>query len=146
MTAASSGVPQAELGVQPPATIRNCLAALAGRAPWLHRTLFSTAPSAVAPRGPHSFGNLFLTALTAINRQPRIGESPPAAGLLARGRGQVVQPTTARMCGSGRNSRTADRPLEGEFVRFGQATSRSCGWLHPERPPALPGRLKPSPR
>ncbi|WP_296416994.1 gluconeogenesis factor YvcK family protein, partial [Vulcanococcus sp. DEBay_Sum29NL08_54] len=61
----SSGVLRRELGVQPPGDIRNCLAALATEEPLLTR-LFQYRFRAGTGLEGHSFGNLFLSALTAI--------------------------------------------------------------------------------
>ena len=61
----SSGVLRRELGVQPPGDIRNCLAALAREEPLLTR-LFQYRFTAGGGLEGHSFGNLFLSALTAI--------------------------------------------------------------------------------
>ena len=61
----SSGVLRRELGVQPPGDIRNCLAALAREEPLLTK-LFQYRFTAGSGVEGHSFGNLFISALTAI--------------------------------------------------------------------------------
>ena len=61
----SSGVLRRELGVLPPGDIRNCLAALSTEEPLLTR-LFQYRFAAGSGLEGHSFGNLFLSALTAI--------------------------------------------------------------------------------
>ena len=61
----SSGVLRRELGVLPPGDVRNCIAALAGDEDLLARLFQYRFPSGAGLAG-HSFGNLFLTALTAL--------------------------------------------------------------------------------
>ena len=61
----SSGVLRRELGVQPPGDIRNCLAALSTEEPLLTRLFQYRFSSGTGLEG-HSFGNLSLSALTAI--------------------------------------------------------------------------------
>ena len=61
----SSGVLRKQLGVQPPGDIRNCLAALSNEEPILTR-LFQYRFSGGSGLEGHSFGNLFLSALTTI--------------------------------------------------------------------------------
>ena len=61
----SSGILRKQLGVQPPGDIRNCLAALSNEEPTLTR-LFQYRFSGGSNLEGHSFGNLFLSALTTI--------------------------------------------------------------------------------
>ena len=61
----SSGILRKQLGVQPPGDIRNCLAALSNEEPTLTR-LFQYRFSEGSGLEGHSFGNLFLSALTTI--------------------------------------------------------------------------------
>ena len=61
----SSGILRRQLGVQPPGDIRNCLAALSNEEPILTR-LFQYRFSGGSGLEGHSFGNLFLSALTTI--------------------------------------------------------------------------------
>jgi len=61
----SSGILRKQLGVQPPGDIRNCLAALSNEEPILTR-LFQYRFSGGSDLEGHSFGNLFLSALTTI--------------------------------------------------------------------------------
>ena len=88
----SSGVLRRELGVQPPGDIRNCLAALANEEPLLTR-LFQYRFTAGAGLEGHSFGNLFLSALTAItgNLETAITASSKVLAV----QGQVVPATSA---------------------------------------------------
>lgn len=61
----SSGILRRELGVLPPGDIRNCIVALADDEDRLARLFQYRFPSGNGLSG-HSFGNLFLTALTGV--------------------------------------------------------------------------------
>ena len=133
----SSGVLRRELGVQPPGDIRNCLAALATEEPLLTR-LFQYRFRAGTGLEGHSFGNLFLSALTAITGSLE-GAITASSRVLAV-QGTVVPATNAdvRLW-----AELADgRRIEGES-QIGHATSPivRVGCI-PERPPALPKALE----
>ena len=133
----SSGVLRRELGVQPPGDIRNCLAALATEEPLLTR-LFQYRFRAGTGLEGHSFGNLFLSALTAITGSLE-GAITASSRVLAV-QGTVVPATNAdvRLW-----AELADgRRIEGES-QIGYATSPivRVGCI-PERPPALPKALE----
>lgn len=61
----SSGRLRSDLAIPPPGDIRNCLVALADTEPLLERLLQFRFPAGVGLAG-HSFGNLFLAAMTHI--------------------------------------------------------------------------------
>ncbi|MEM6425523.1 MAG: gluconeogenesis factor YvcK family protein, partial [Cyanobacteria bacterium P01_D01_bin.128] len=61
----SSGRLRREMGILPPGDIRNCLAALASEEKWLTE-LFQYRFKAGDGLSGHSFGNLFLSAMTEI--------------------------------------------------------------------------------
>jgi hypothetical protein len=88
----SSGVLRRELGVQPPGDIRNCLAALAREEPLLTR-LFQYRFKAGSGLEGHSFGNLFLSALTAITGN--LESAITASSRVLAVQGQVVPATNA---------------------------------------------------
>ncbi len=133
----SSGVLRRELGVQPPGDIRNCLAALSTEQPLLTR-LFQYRFSAGGGLEGHSFGNLFLSALTAItgNLETAITASSKVLAV----QGQVVPATTAdvRLWAELENGQR----IEGETA-ISKAPSPivRLGCL-PEKPPALPSALE----
>ena len=133
----SSGVLRRELGVQPPGDIRNCLAALAREEPLLTQ-LFQYRFQAGSGLEGHSFGNLFLTALTAITGS--LESAITASSRVLAVQGQVVPATTAdvRLWAELENGER----IEGESS-IGQATSPivRLGCI-PERPPALPRALE----
>jgi uncharacterized cofD-like protein len=133
----SSGVLRRELGVQPPGDIRNCLAALAREEPLLTR-LFQYRFKAGSGLEGHSFGNLFLSALTAITGN--LESAITASSRVLAVQGQVVPATTAdvRLWAELENG---DR-IEGES-KIGRAASPIVRLgCTPARPPALPRALE----
>ncbi len=133
----SSGVLRRELGVQPPGDIRNCLAALSNEEPLLTR-LFQYRFSAGGGLEGHSFGNLFLSALTAITGN--LETAITASSRVLAVQGQVVPATNVdvRLWAELENGER----IEGESA-IGQAPSPivRLGCL-PEKPPALPSALE----
>ncbi|MGB1621935.1 MAG: gluconeogenesis factor YvcK family protein, partial [Synechococcus sp.] len=133
----SSGVLRRELGVLPPGDIRNCLAALSTEEPLLTR-LFQYRFSAGNGLEGHSFGNLFLSALTAITGS--LETAITASSRVLAVQGQVVPATSAdvRLWAELENGER----IEGES-NIGHAPSPivRLGCL-PEHPPALPRALE----
>ena len=133
----SSGVLRREFGVQPPGDIRNCLAALAREEPLLTRLFQYRFKSGSGLEG-HSFGNLFLTALTAITGS--LESAITASSRVLAVQGQVVPATNAdvRLWAELENG---DR-IEGESC-IGRAPSPIVRLgCTPERPPALPRAIE----
>ena len=133
----SSGVLRRELGVQPPGDIRNCLAALAREEPLLTR-LFQYRFKAGSGLEGHSFGNLFLSALTAITGS--LESAIIASSRVLAVQGQVVPATNAdvRLWAE---LESGER-IEGES-QIGHAPSPIVRLgCTPERPPALPRALE----
>ncbi|MCP9849590.1 gluconeogenesis factor YvcK family protein [Cyanobium sp. Morenito 9A2] len=133
----SSGVLRRELGVQPPGDIRNCLAALSTEEPLLTR-LFQYRFKAGSGLEGHSFGNLFLSALTAITGS--LESAITASSRVLAVQGQVVPATNAdvRLWAELENGER----IEGES-RIGQASSPIVRLgCTPDRPPALPRALE----
>ncbi len=133
----SSGVLRRELGVQPPGDIRNCLAALSTQEPLITK-LFQYRFSAGTGLEGHSFGNLFLSALSAITGN--LETAITASSRVLAVQGQVVPATNAdvRLWAELENGER----IEGESA-IGQAQSPvvRLGCL-PEHPPALPSALQ----
>ncbi len=133
----SSGVLRRELGVQPPGDIRNCLAALSTEEPLLTR-LFQYRFSAGSGLEGHSFGNLFLSALSAITGN--LESAITASSRVLAVQGQVVPATNVdvRLWAELENGSR----IEGESA-IGKAPSPivRLGCL-PEQPPALPRALE----
>ena len=133
----SSGVLRRELGVQPPGDIRNCLAALATEEPLLTR-LFQYRFRAGTGLEGHSFGNLFLSALTAITGS--LESAITASSRVLAVQGTVVPATNAdvRLWAELEDGRR----IEGES-QIGHASSPIVRLgCTPERPPALPRALE----
>jgi uncharacterized cofD-like protein len=133
----SSGVLRREFGMQPPGDIRNCLAALSTEEPLLTRLFQYRFRSGSGLEG-HSFGNLFLTALTAITGS--LESAITASSRVLAVQGQVVPATNVdvRLWAELENGER----IEGES-RIGKAPSPivRLGCL-PERPPALPRAIE----
>jgi len=87
----SSGRLRKEFNVQPPGDIRNCIAALSEDEALLSR-LFQHRFHAGAGLNGHSFGNLFLTALTAITGD--FAEAVKQSSEILATRGHIYPSTT----------------------------------------------------
>ena len=133
----SSGILRRELGVLPPGDIRNCLAALSTEEPLLTR-LFQYRFSAGVGLEGHSFGNLFLSALTAITGN--LETAITASSRVLAVQGQVVPATNVdvRLWAELENGQR----IEGES-NIGHAPSPIVRLgCFPSRPPALPRALE----
>ncbi len=133
----SSGVLRRELGVQPPGDIRNCLAALATEEP-LIKGLFQYRFSSGSGLEGHSFGNLFLSALTAITGS--LETAITASSRVLAVQGQVVPATNVDVRlwaelenGDRINGESAIGKARLPIVRIG---------CYPPQPPALPRALE----
>ncbi len=133
----SSGLLRRELGVQPPGDIRNCLAALSTEEPLMTR-LFQYRFSSRGVLDGHSFGNLFLSALTSITGS--LETAITASSKVLAVQGQVVPATNVdvRLWAELENGQR----IEGETA-IGNAPSPivRLGCI-PEKPPALPRALE----
>nr|YP_002049143.1 hypothetical protein PCC_0497 [Paulinella chromatophora]ACB42933.1 hypothetical protein PCC_0497 [Paulinella chromatophora] len=128
----SSGILRRELGVQPPGDIRNCLTALATEEQLLTK-LFKYRFSSGNGLEGHSFGNLFLSALTAITGN--FEAATIASGCILSVQGQVVPATNAdvQLWAKLNNG----QQIEGESC-IGRSPSRIIQiGCTPNRPPAL---------
>src|SRR5579862_330939 len=85
----SSGKLRQELGINPPGDVRKCLIALADEEPLMSELLDFRFPE--NELGGHSFGNLFLTALTRIRTD--FGEAVREANRILSVRGKVLPST-----------------------------------------------------
>ena len=133
----SSGVLRRELGVQPPGDIRNCLAALATEEPLIKR-LFQYRFSSGSGLEGHSFGNLFLSALTAITGS--LETAITASSRVLAVQGQVVPATNVDVRlwaelenGDRIDGESAIGKAQQPIVRIG---------CYPSQPPALPRALE----
>lgn len=133
----SSGRLREEFGVLPPGDIRNCLAALADEEKLLTE-LFQYRFSAGDGLSGHSFGNLFLTAMSEITGD--LERAVAASSKVLAIRGQVLPATLSdvRLW-----AELADgRRIEGESKitkAGGKVVKLGCT---PANPPALPTAIK----
>jgi len=129
----SSGRLRRELGVLPPGDIRNCLVALADDEDLLARLFQYRFPNGDGLLG-HSFGNLFLTALTGITGD--FHQAILTAESILSVRGKICPATVqdVRLRGHG----VSGRVYEGESAigMSGEAIERLE--LDPAAPPAFP--------
>ncbi len=133
----SSGVLRKQLGVQPPGDIRNCLAALSNEEPILTR-LFQYRFSVGSGLEGHSFGNLFLSALTTITGS--LEKAVQASSKVLAVQGQVLPATNIDVM--------LWAELEDGQKIFGESNISESkklisriGYL-PENPSALPSALE----
>ncbi|MGK7940603.1 MAG: uridine diphosphate-N-acetylglucosamine-binding protein YvcK [Crocosphaera sp.] len=134
----SSGRLREEMGVLPPGDIRNCMAALADEEKLLTELFQYRFQTGEGLTG-HSFGNLFLTAMTAITSRDFEKAIAASSKVLAI-RGKVLPATLSdvRLVAELEDGRV----IEGEShitEAMGKIRKISC---IPENPPALPAALK----
>ncbi|APB35088.1 hypothetical protein GlitD10_2745 [Gloeomargarita lithophora Alchichica-D10] len=133
----SSGRLRREVGVLPPGDIRNCLAALASEEQLLTELFQYRFESGEGLSG-HSFGNLYLTALTTITGN--LEQAIAASSRVLAVRGQVLPATMADVhlwadLADGRRIEGESQipKAKGQIVRIG---------CTPAAPPALPKALE----
>jgi uncharacterized cofD-like protein len=140
----SSGVLRRELGVLPPGDVRNCIAALADAEPLVTK-LFQYRFSDGSGLAGHSFGNLFIVAMSGVvgNFEDAIRQTSRVLAV----RGQIIPSTLANvtLC-----ARTEDkRTIEGESL-IGAGINGVDGpdtriqevYLIPNNPPAHPEAVR----
>ena len=133
----SSGRLRRELGVLPPGDFRNCIVALADAEPLMSR-LFQYRFGQGSGLDGHSFGNLFIVAMSGItgNFEEAIRE---ASRVLAV-RGQILPSTLENV--------TLCAELEGELHVLGESKISAANvpiqrvYLQPERPAAFPDAVR----
>jgi uncharacterized cofD-like protein len=140
----SSGVLRRELGVLPPGDVRNCIAALADAEPLVTK-LFQYRFSDGSGLAGHSFGNLFIVAMSGVvgNFEDAIRQTSRVLAV----RGQIIPSTLANvtLC-----AKTDDlRTIQGESL-VGHATMNGDGgnsriqevFLLPQNAPAHPEAVR----
>jgi uncharacterized cofD-like protein len=133
----SSGRLRRELGVLPPGDFRNCIVALADAEPLMSR-LFQYRFGPGSGLEGHSFGNLFIVAMSGItgNFEEAIRESSRVLAV----RGQILPSTleNVTLC-----AELVDRNLVQGESNISQSTSAiKRVYLEPEHPPAYPEAVK----
>src|SRR5215218_838064 len=129
----SSGRPRREFGVLPPGDIRNCLVALADDEDLLARLFQYRFPNGDGLLG-HSFGNLFLTALTGITGDFHQAILEAEKVLSVRGKIFPATLTDVRLRGRG----ISGRVYEGESEVGLSGEELTVVELDPPAPPAFP--------
>jgi len=135
----SSGRLRRELGVLPPGDVRNCIAALADAEPLMTR-LFQYRFSDGSGLAGHSFGNLFIVAMSGVvgNFEDAIRQTSRVLAV----RGQIIPSTLANvtLCAKTDDART----IHGESsISETKAKGRIKEvFLLPENPPAHPETVR----
>jgi len=129
----SSGRLRRELGVLPPGDIRNCIAALADDEGLLTRLFQYRFPNGGGLLG-HSFGNLFLTALTGITGDFYQAILEAEKVLSVRGKILPATVTDIRLRGRG----VSGTVYEGESEVGSSGEALAGLELDPPAPPAFP--------
>jgi uncharacterized cofD-like protein len=129
----SSGALRREFGVLPPGDIRNCIAALADDEDLLTRLFQYRFPNGGGLLG-HSFGNLFLTALTGITGDFHQAILTAESVLSVRGKIFPATLTDVRLRGRG----VSGQVYEGESAVGLSGEELTVVELDPPAPPAFP--------
>ncbi len=129
----SSGRLRREFGVLPPGDIRNCLAALADDEDLLTRLFQYRFPNGGGLLG-HSFGNLFLTALTGITGDFHQAILTAESVLSVRGKIYPATLMDVRLRGRG----VSGRIYEGESAVGLSGEELAAVEIDPAAPPAFP--------
>ncbi|MCS6814384.1 MAG: YvcK family protein, partial [Cyanobacteria bacterium] len=133
----SSGRLRREIGVLPPGDIRNCLAALADEEK-LVTELFQYRFQAGDGLVGHSFGNLFLTAMTEVTGDLERAIAASSEVLAVRGRVLPATISDVRLWAELQDGRV----IEGES-NITAAKGKICKiGCYPPEPPALPTALE----
>jgi uncharacterized cofD-like protein len=139
----SSGVLRRELGVLPPGDVRNCIAALADAEPLVTK-LFQYRFSDGSGLAGHSFGNLFIVAMSGVvgNFEDAVRQTSRVLAV----RGQIIPSTLANvtLCAQTEDMRTitgesligAGADGEGPDSRIKEV------YLLPHNPPAHPEAVR----
>jgi uncharacterized cofD-like protein len=138
----SSGVLRRELGVLPPGDVRACIAALADAEP-LVTSLFQYRFSDGSGLAGHSFGNLFIVAMSGVvgNFEDAIRQTSRVLAV----RGQIIPSTLANvtLCAKTEDAQT----IQGESLIGNHNGSEPHGrikevYLLPHNPPAHPEAVR----
>ncbi|MEM7051923.1 MAG: uridine diphosphate-N-acetylglucosamine-binding protein YvcK [Acidobacteriota bacterium] len=133
----SSGRLRRQFGVLPPGDIRNCIVALADDEDLLARLFQYRFPNGAGLTG-HSFGNLFLTALTGITGD--FYQAILTAESILSVRGSILPATLqdVRLRARGHSGRS----YEGESAIGTSGEPMAAVMLDPATPPAFPPAVK----
>ncbi len=139
----SSGRLRRSLGILPPGDIRNCLAALSDDEALLTQLFQYRFAEDGGELGGHAFGNLFISALTALTGS--FAEAIAESGRVLAVHGRVL-PATLRQV---HLAAEVELPHQASAVRVvGESRiPETAGrirrvWLEPEQPPAFPQAIQ----
>ena len=133
----SSGRLRKELGILPPGDVRNCIAALADAEPLMTK-LFQYRFSDGSGLAGHSFGNLFIVAMSGVvgNFEEAIKQTSRVLAV----RGQIIPSTLANVT---LNAITEDEEtIEGESNITGSDSRIKEVYLLPDNPQASPEAIR----
>jgi uncharacterized cofD-like protein len=133
----SSGRLRKELGILPPGDVRNCIAALADAEPLMTK-LFQYRFSDGSGLAGHSFGNLFIVAMSGVvgNFEEAIKQTSRVLAV----RGQIIPSTLANVT---LNAITEDEEtIEGESNITGSDSRIKEVYLLPNNPQASPEAIR----
>jgi uncharacterized cofD-like protein len=139
----SSGVLRRELGVLPPGDVRNCIAALADAEPLVTK-LFQYRFSDGSGLAGHSFGNLFIVAMSGVvgNFEDAIRQTSRVLAV----RGQIIPSTLddVTLCATTEDAQTITGESSiGSSNRNGDGSNRIKDvFLLPEEAPAHPDAVR----
>lgn len=141
----SSGRLRRDLGMLPPGDFRNCIAALS-EAEGLVSQLFQYRFGDEGELSGHSFGNLYLTAMTAVTGSFEAGLEESSRVLAVRGR---VVPSTLAQIELGAEVLLPESADGGRLIQVhGESNVGRAGgrirrvYLDPDAPPAYPGAIR----
>ncbi len=132
----SSGRLRRELDIQPPGDIRNCLTALAEDESLLSKLFQYRFED--GPLSGHSFGNLFLAALTKVTGDFEEAVKLSSTILATRGKVLPATPETVSLKAELEDGRQVD----GQSAIAGSGVSCRRVWLHPDGAAATKAALE----
>lgn len=141
----SSGRLRRDLGILPPGDFRNCIAALSD-AEGLVLELFQYRFGSESDLDGHSFGNLYLSAMTAITGSFEAALNESSRVLAVRGR--VIPSTLAQVTlhadvlAGGGEERGVWQRIRGESAITAMGGQVRRVYLDPENPPAFPEAIR----
>jgi len=134
----SSGVLRRELGLPPPGDVRNCIAALADVEPLMTRLFQYRFDKDGSALGGHSFGNLFIAAMTAVtgNFEEAVRETSRVLAV----RGQILPASQSNVTLSAVTDE--DEAIHGEANITERGGRIRQVFIHPENAPANPDAIR----
>ena len=134
----SSGRLRRELGLPPPGDVRNCIAALADAEPLMTRLFQFRFKEGGSGLEGHSFGNLFIAAMTEVTGN--FEEAVRATSRVLAVRGQILPSTLTNVTLSAVTD--DDESIEGESQISGRSGSIKQVFIHPENAQANPDAIR----